>query len=106
MSKRLLDVDALTGIKTFHDYDHSTKKTIITEEQDVQSILKQNKIDANSGKNTNKGDYKHFARVPLVILEQWKKEHGVDWRNPDHSKKLEQLLMKSENKFLRTCDRI
>ena len=104
--KRTIDYDPFTGIKTSHDYDHSSGKTLIFQEQDVERILKQNKADQLSGKNTNKGDYKHFARVPLTVLLEWKEKHGVDWNKAEDLPKIERLLSSNEYRFLRTADRI
>lgn len=104
--KRLIDHDSFTGVSTFHDFDHSSGKTIITESQDIKHILKQNKIDANSGKNHNKGDYKHIARIPLTVVMEWKTKHNLDINKPSDLPRIEKLLQSSEYKYLRTCDRI
>jgi hypothetical protein len=42
MTKRLLDYDPNTGLKTFHQYDEAEDRTILTYEQDVEQILDQN----------------------------------------------------------------
>lgn len=106
MAKKLIDYDRLTGIKTFHDYDHSSKKTFLFHEQDVESILRHNKIAQNAGTHSKNQDYKHFARVPLTVLMKWKDELGIDWNKPEDLPRIEKLLMSNEYKYLRTVDRI
>ena len=107
MAKRLLSYDPVTKTHTWHDYDHSTKKTIIIESQDVESYLKKNKMEQSMGWNeSNKQDYKKIASIPNSVIAKWKQELGLDVFNKDHLPKIEKLLQSSEYKYLRTCNRI
>ena len=40
---RLMDIDPMTGVKTFHDYDESNDTTYIHTEQDCTGIVDINK---------------------------------------------------------------
>lgn len=107
MAKRLLSYDPHTKTSTWHDYDHSTKKTYIIESQDVESYLKRNKLEQSLGiNNNNKQEYKKIASIPNSVIMKLKAEHGIDIFNKDDLPRLERLLMSSEYKYLRTCDRI
>jgi hypothetical protein len=42
------------------------------------------------------------ARIPLIIVEKWRNELGVDYWNPDHQDKVDALLNSNEWRWLRT----
>lgn len=105
--KKILDIDPHTGIKTFHEYDHSSGKTYISQEQDCESILEHNKRAQNSRSSIDKkGDYYHFARVPLTVVMKWKQDYNIDVFNDDDMPKVERLLASNEYRYLRTVDKI
>lgn len=109
MSKRLLDYDPLTGIRTFHDFDHSTNQTIITQVQDVDAILNINKAMANDTSYKQKGikeDWYHFATVPMLVLQQIMEKYNISIFNNDDLPKFEKILASNEYRYLRTVDRI
>lgn len=109
MAKRLLDYDAMTGIRTYHDYDHDTKQTIITQEQDVSGILEHNKRLANDSSYKQKGikeDWYHFATVPNNVLVDIMSKYHIDIFNKDDLPKFERILSSNEYRYLRTVDRI
>lgn len=109
MSKRLIEYDPLTRTGTYHDYDHSSKKTIITTEQDVQAILESNKQMANDSSYKRQGikdDWYHFARVPNNVLLEIMEKHHIDIFNKDDLPKFEKVLASNEYRYLRTVDRI
>lgn len=97
--------DPVTGIREDFHHDEVDKKVTIYREQDVSGILKANKEAlTHSGRVKNKetGGMRHVARIPLIVIEQWKEE-GFDWF---HSTKEEKRakLNDPDNKFLRVCD--
>ncbi len=109
MGKRLLDYDPLTGVKTFHEYDHSSKKTYITQEQDVQKILERNKALANNSDYKRQGikdDWYHFATVPNTVIVEWRTKYNLDISNKEDLPKIEKLLQSSDYSYLRTVNRI
>lgn len=109
MSKKLLDYDPLTGIKTYHQYDHGTGLTHIEEVQDCSSILERNKRlqnDTSYSYNGKKVDWFHFATVPNTVLYKFMTDYGLDYRNEDDLKKIERLLQSREYMYLRTTDKI
>ena len=109
MSRRILDFDPLTSTTTYHDYDHSTKQTIITEVQDVEKYLERNKKLANDTqykKDGIKSDWYHFASVPNGVMIEIMQKYNVDWRNDDDLPKIERILSSNEYRYLRTVDKI
>jgi hypothetical protein len=48
-------------------------------------------------------EWRRAASIPLIVAESWKANLGVDIFNPDHTKKVNELLNSSEWMFLRTA---
>lgn len=89
----------ITGPETFN----------VLRTQDVAAIIDKNKADQNDPTFrdgfTESGDMKHVARIPLVVLEQWAKKHGIQKREIYGAKMTEVIrkeLNDPDNKFLRT----
>tara|TARA_R110000803_G_scaffold49672_2_gene103339 strand:+ start:5638 stop:5952 length:315 start_codon:yes stop_codon:yes gene_type:complete len=97
---RLLDVDPLTKIRTFHDYDEATDTTIIHTEQDTSDITDLNKAQQNDGFDKRK-DMWHAASIPIVVQMEWMTKFGVDLMNKDHMQGVKRLLNSSEYSHLR-----
>lgn len=95
MTKRLLDYDPATGMKTWHSYDETEDRTILEYEQDCQAILDQNKHDLNHAEHKT-GDGFHAARIPSVVMLKWLTEYGVDVMNKDHWPAVRRLLNSNE----------
>lgn len=109
MSKRLIDYDPISRTSTYHDYDHETKKTIITETQDVTDYLERNKALAGESEYKRKGiksDWYHYATVPNTVLVEIMRKHNIDINNKDDLPKFELVLSSNEYRYLRTVDRI
>lgn len=109
MSKRLIGVDAFSGIKTYHDYDHSSRKTVLIREHDnVEPVLDANKAQFNDGTMKAHGMKESFlkvASIPMIVIEKMRNEHGVDVfsDDPDQKKRLMKLLNDPEYRYLRTA---
>lgn len=108
--KTLLDYDPLTGVRTYHEYDHSARKFYIHEEQDVSKILDKNKELANNSSYKQAGikqDHYHFATIPNVVVMQLKNDLNLDVFNKDDLVKIEKLLNFDPSfKYLKTVNRI
>ena len=72
----LLDVNG-DIIETFH-YDEMTGKSVVKKTQDVEPYLDRNQREKNLQSSGWKGDLHKVASVPLVLIEQWSKELGVN----------------------------
>ncbi len=105
MAKRLISINAATGISTWHDYDPNTGKTYITNTQDVESILELNQRRAADESFKQKGlknEMLHVASIPLNLVHKWLVEDGIDVFNKDHTKALLRKLNDPDYKHLKT----
>lgn len=93
------DADIQTWFHRMHDGSW-VYQTI----QGVEPILEANKWNQNH--NHMNGGYRRVASIPLIIIEKWKRELGVDYWNPDHQAKVDQLLNSSDWRWLRTDDTV
>ena len=93
-------------IKRSFSYDHTDDKGVIHSVQDVEPLLDLNKKEqtGDSMYGTGRGPMgmHKVASIPLVIIEKWKAELGVDVMNKDHMPKVKQLLNDPEYRYLRT----
>lgn len=96
------EYDQLTGITEEYWYNHQTDEMTIRRLQDVQKNIELNKTLYNEH---NRPDYKDsdglhlVARIPLVMIEQWK-NMGFDWFNSTDNER-RAWLDKSEHQFLK-----
>ena len=99
----------MTGVTTTFDYDHSTDKTIIGYEQDVSLLLDANKALQNDEEYSKKGikdGWWHYAKIPMIVIEKWLNEHGVDAFNKDHQKAVYRLLNQPEYRYIKTTTKM
>lgn len=93
-------------IKTKFKYDHSEDKVVLHNVQDVEPLLELNKKeltgDSIYGTGDNVAGMRKVASIPLVVIEKWKRELGVDIMNKNDWPKIKQLLNDPENRFFRT----
>lgn len=102
--KDLLDIDPLTGVETWHHYDPVTDATTIESRQDVEPFLEANKVLSNTDYSQQgiKESWWHVASLPMVVIEKWKVEDGIDVFNKNHWNAVKRKLNDPENRFLRT----
>lgn len=72
--KKLLDVDPLTGVKTYHSFDTETGRNIIESVQDIEPFFERSKVLAD-GLN-KKEEWWPIGSIPDVLVMQWSKECG------------------------------
>lgn len=105
MTRRILDHDAMTGITTYHSYDHATKQTVIESEQDVEPIIEQNIALYNDDDYKKKGiknSWWHVANIPNNIINKWLLEDGIDVFNKNHFDRVKKKLQDPDYRYLRT----
>lgn len=105
MGKRLISVDEVTGLETWHDYDPLTDETSIIHTQDCQPLLEINKAMANDTELTKKGIKQEFwlyASIPAGVQVKWLVEDGIDIYNKDHSDRVGKKLNDPEWAYLKT----
>jgi hypothetical protein len=69
---RFFDHDKETGI-TEH-FGVIDGRAVIKTSQDITSIIDDNKRDAGSASSGWAGDMHHVARIPMIVVEQWRNE--------------------------------
>ena len=101
MDRRLFDYDPYSGVT---EYFHKTENGFaIQTVQDVQPVLERNKALLNNDSGHYRdGNYHHVASIPIVVIEQWRKELGDDPMAKHNRKWLIAKLNDPDNKFMRT----
>ena len=92
---RFVDFDPLTGITTTFAYDHTEDKFTVGYSQDTTAIQEDNKLaqlDVDSHKRQSKENWAHYAKVPNIVIMEWRQKYGVDFFNRDHWPKVMQLI--------------
>lgn len=91
-------------IKTQFKYDEAEDKVLLTNSQDIEPLLNLNKKEFNGDAQFGSPgkDMRKVASIPLIIIEKWKRELGVDVMNKDHMPKVKKLLNDPEWRYLRT----
>jgi len=94
----------MSDVKTTYKHDPIEDKLYIGREQDVEPFLEANKRSYNSsGKQFKSESFNHVARIPVIVLEKWCRDHGIKYEEiMNNDKLLKQFLNDPENKFLRT----
>lgn len=105
MTRRLLDVDPLTGVATYHRYDSLTDETLLESVQDVAPVLERNKALQNEDDKgwSRSRELRRAATIPDIVIMKWRNEYGVDLFNPDHWPAVKRLLNDPEWRHLRTA---
>lgn len=105
--RALLDYDPLSGVSCYWTSDG--KQVTLTHEQDISFLLAKNAEARNDEDKTKRGwkkDWWKYATIPTVVEMKWLQDYGVSLDNPDHRKKVFELLNSPEYKYLKTTDKI
>ena len=101
-TRRLFDVDPLTGEVEYFHFDHDTGKFSIETVQDVEPVLDENHRLANSGDGFNQArDLRRIASIPHVLYQAWLSV-GFDALKPENAPMLRKLLNDADYRKLRT----
>jgi hypothetical protein len=91
---------APSPVLTRAHYEEDGDKLIVERVQDVEPILNDNKRALNNASSSWKGEFHHVASIPLVIIEKYKNEKGIDLLKDKAA--LKKFLNDPDNKFFRT----
>ena len=106
MAKRLLDIDPISGLATYHDYDRINERNVITYEQDTQNAIDFAEARANDDSYTRQGiknEMVHYAHIPDIVLLKMRFEDCVDPFDPNNGKKVFDLV-NTKYKRLKTAN--
>lgn len=96
---KLFETFIQDGITTKYLADEEGNLTI-SKTQDISEIIERNKIIADNPWSEDKS-FKHVASVPLVVIQQWRKE-GIDIYDKNDLPKIIAKLNSSEFDAFRT----
>jgi len=72
---------------------------------DISPIIDANKRSQVETMNTKMGDgIQHAARIPMEVVYEWIRDHGVNLYNPNHRQGVERLLNSSEYRWCKVRD--
>jgi hypothetical protein len=92
---QLIDVDPISGITTTFSYDHANDQFTVGYFQDTTAIQESNKLaqlDIDSHRKQAKNNWNLYARVPNIVIMEWKRKYGVDFFDRDHWPRVMQLI--------------
>lgn len=94
-------------IKSEYSYDEKTGLFVRVDTQDCDEVFKQNAIDREHNNKFAPVNHK-IASIPVVVLEDWKNKHGLDWMqvgsDPHHTGLFLRLLQDRDNLKFRTSE--
>ena len=86
------------------DYNEADDSITIGHHQDAETIIESNKWalqDLDQHKRAAKSEWAHYAKIPEIVIMEWKTKHGVDFWNPDHWQRCMELINSPDYKFLK-----
>lgn len=99
-----MDIDPMTGLKTYFVWDATEEKWSMEYVHDVEPCIEENKALANTDYSANgrKANWWHVAQIPVGVQLKWLKEYGVDLMDKNHWPRVKRLLNDPEWRYLRT----
>jgi hypothetical protein len=73
MSKRLINDDAFTGVKTYFNYDADKDEAVISKEQDVSAIIEANKAEFNAAP-ARWGEWTKVGSIPISVYYELERQ--------------------------------
>ena len=104
MGKRLLDINPLTGMAVSFEWNDAEGSLTIGHHQDPTNVIENNKwalLDIETHRKQAKKDWIHYAKIDEIVILEWKQKYGVDFYNPNHWKRVMQLLNDPDYKYLK-----
>lgn len=111
MSRKLLSYNGFDRATYWHEHGDGSW-AIEAVQADLTELLDRNKVYQNHGGGMKweddfgdlKLDVRMVATIPMIVIEQWKRDYGIDYFDPDPEvqKRIDRLLDSNEFKWLRT----
>ena len=102
MEKNTRELESNGDVKYIGHYEESDDRMIIETVQDVTPYLEKNKLELKNGIINKDEPKRKVASIPLVLVEKWLREEGLDIFNADHQKRLMRKLHDPDYAYLRT----
>jgi hypothetical protein len=87
----------------FH-YHNPTGEFAIEHIADIQPLIDSNKKLQNED-HSIRDEFRLSARIPDVVVYEWKRLFGVDVFNKDHAQAVKKLLNSPDYRYLKTTNR-
>ena len=104
MEKNKRELESNGDVRYIGHYDESEDRMTIETVQDVAPYLEKNKTEILAGTINKKAPMRKMASIPLVLIEKWLREEGLDVFNDDHHKRLMRKLHDPDYAYLRTLE--
>ena len=103
MTARVIDSDNGVLTRIYHQAD----RVVVEKLQDIKAIVEANKRQANAVTTLSKmGDgMHHVGRIPVVVMERWMKEDGINYLAKENSHLLMRKLHERDNKVFKVDPR-
>lgn len=95
-------VDRDGNVMTTYIHDEASDLLVIKTSADVEANIEANKREYNDNANARFGDLKRVASIPVVVMEKWIAEDGINYMAPEHKDALRRKLNDPDNRFMRT----
>jgi len=99
-----IDYDPLTGMRVTFQYNHDNDTFTIGHHQDVSNVLESNKwalVDLDQHKKAAKAEWAHYAKIPEIVILEWKAKYGVDFMNANHWPQVMKLINDPDYRYLK-----
>lgn len=95
-------VDRDGNVMTTYIHDEASDLLVIKTSADVEANIEANKREYSDNANARFGDMKRVASIPVVVMEKWIAEDGINYMAPEHKDALRRKLNDPDNRFMRT----
>lgn len=95
-------VDRDGNVMTTYIHDEASDLLVIKTSADVEANIEANKREYNDNLHSRFGDMKRVASIPVVVMEKWIAEDGINYMAPEHKDALRRKLNDPDNRFMRT----
>lgn len=102
MAGRIVDADM--GVVTkMHDLGD---RVVIERVEDVSAIIEANKRQFNDVSTSSRmGEMVHVGRIPVVVMERWMQEDGINYLAKENKGLLLKKLEERDNRMFKTDPR-
>lgn len=87
-----------------YKYDSLEDRLYIKRTQDVEPIIEANKAQYNNSDKRHRSEtMNHVARIPMIMIEKWARDHGIKFEEVlNNDELMRRFLNDPDNRFFRT----
>ena len=95
-------VDRDGNVMTEYIYNAYDDSLTVKRSADIEANVESNKREYIDNQHSKFGDLKRVASIPVVVMEKWIAEDGINYMAPEHKDALRRKLNDPDNRFMRT----